>query len=581
MPASRGVNTRRVPKPALCGLLLADVLSPTGGVSSPAPPDVIVNEIYYRGAEVDLEYIELYNRSSQTVDLARLAFSDDRRQPVELSTRSLILGAGEYAVFVRDTTTFDKRFDGVERNFLRRWPALNNGGDTVILWEGAEVVDSVRFAPSWGGNGVALERIDPSAPSDASTNWTESVNRDGGTPGRRNSVFAPDREPPTPYFCEQHSDGRLLIYFTEPLDARSTTSADIRLESGVRPAEVWLEQSGQVLSVRAPDGDPSRWIDIKGALDLSGNAAESARIEIAWLPNSGEILINEIMFEPLADAFDGRPNQSEYVELLVRTERTLTLRGLALTGPLRENGVRDSITVTDRRLAVHDGMFVLVYARPETGSDPLDAFPRITRTDPGVLFVEIARPSLSLGNNGDTARLDRSHGPAQAIDEVQYRPSWHLPERIATRGIALERITSAGPSNHPSNWSSSIASEGGTPGRANSVALHSVATDRGALLSVQPSPFSPNGDGYEDVTSLSVSSARPTGLLRAWIFDLDGNLVRELLQAEPVGRSSTWIWDGRDDQGATAARGVYVILVEVVDTRSGYVERAKEPVALY
>lgn len=59
-------------------------------------------------------------------------------------------------------------------------------------------MDRVDYRSSWGGgNGIALEKINPHFASNDSLNWSSSVVLEGGTPGKRNSIFAESLPPET------------------------------------------------------------------------------------------------------------------------------------------------------------------------------------------------------------------------------------------------------------------------------------------------------------------------------------------------------------------------------------------------
>ncbi|MFV1980311.1 MAG: lamin tail domain-containing protein, partial [Rhodothermia bacterium] len=458
---------------------------------------LVINEVFFRGKDTDLEFVELFNASATSIDLATLQFSDSRRKPVSVSNGPYRLEPGGYAVITRNVTTFDARFTFPSRIEIKGWPALNNSGDAVILWINDTVVDSVEYSTSWGGNDVSLERIDPAGSSSARSNWAESLDRLGGTPGQINSVFAPDVGPPRMVFCEEIADGTLAVHFSEPLSTSTVAPSSFRFESGATAKDATLDGSKQVVLLTTDSDARDLWIAVSGISDESGNVLEQQQIPIAWLPEPGELILNEIMYEPLANEFDGLSNQSEYVELLSVTNRSLSIRSVVLTDRLREDGTRDTTDLSDRRLTIEPGTFILVYARRDPSEDPLEAFPGIDRSNPRLLLLPITARSLSFGNNGDKVRLERWGGIV--VDEVEYAPFWHLAERVETRGVSLERISSRAATQNPSNWSSSANPAGGTPGGPNSIRFGSGGDPKPASLVIEPSPFSPNGDGFEDV----------------------------------------------------------------------------------
>lgn len=86
---------------------------------------------------------------------------------------------------------------------------------------------------------------------------------------------------------------------------------------------------------------------------------------------------------------------------------------------------------------------------------------------------------------------------------------------------------------------------------------------------ISPNPFTPNGDGVNEVVNISykllrLTSAVPVSLE---IYDLSGRRVRRVYEGEdPVGEYSH-VWDGRDDSNGLVPSGLYLYRL-VVDVRS-------------
>ena len=86
---------------------------------------------------------------------------------------------------------------------------------------------------------------------------------------------------------------------------------------------------------------------------------------------------------------------------------------------------------------------------------------------------------------------------------------------------------------------------------------------------ISPNPFTPNGDGVNEVVNVSykllrLTSAVPVSLA---IYDLSGRRVRRVYEGEdPVGEYSH-VWDGRDDSNGLVPSGLYLYRL-VVDVQS-------------
>jgi hypothetical protein len=80
-----------------------------------------------------------------------------------------------------------------------------------------------------------------------------------------------------------------------------------------------------------------------------------------------------------------------------------------------------------------------------------------------------------------------------------------------------------------------------------------------------PNPFSPDGDGFQDVSTLTVQTGDVSTLwaLRVRIFDARGNAVRTLTDASTVVGAITLNFDGKRDNGLTLTPGIYAALIEL------------------
>jgi hypothetical protein len=98
-------------------------------------------------------------------------------------------------------------------------------------------------------------------------------------------------------------------------------------------------------------------------------------------------------------------------------------------------------------------------------------------------------------------------------------------------------------------------------------------------LRVDPNPFTPNGDGKNDVTvvDFAVANIEKPKTLRIHIFDLSGRRVRVINESStginpyygnPRSGGSGILWDGRNDDGTIVPPGVYLLQVSI-DTDGG------------
>ena len=548
---------------------------------TPVPGDVVISELLYAPSPASNEFFEVYNRSDKTFDLGTFRYADEARDFAPAAPSQTPLRPGQYVVLVRDADAFADAYPDVEFIAPEGWDALNNGGDTVLLRHAPSdtEIDAVPFVPSWGGrDGRSLERIDPRGPSDAASNFASSTAPNGATPGAQNSRYAPDTAPPQPTFAEQVDSLAATVTFDEPIRPISIRPEAFQLDgSTVVDTRVQADSVVRLSLAEAPTAEAVVVTDVR---DRVGNRLDRASLPFARRPRPGTVVINELMFDPLADDFDDRPNQVEYVELRSLADHPLTLNGLALTDRPTEDGTADTLRVGQRqRLA--PGGFAIVAAAPEgaasaQSSQLAAAFPDAPLGSDPVRYLPVRSSTLGLRNDGDRVRVHRRDNAVVA--DVSYTPNWHAAGLADPKGTALERISPTAEARGADNWTSSTASAGGTPGAPNDVSLAPPDDAPDAPgVDIRPSPFSVERDGATRIQY--TLSARPS-LVRVRIFDARGRRVRTLEQARLSGRSDELVWNGRDDAGDRVRIGPYVVLLEAVQADDGTTTALKETVVV-
>ena len=188
----------------------------------------------------------------------------------------------------------------------------------------------------------------------------------------------------------------------------------------------------------------------------------------------------------------------------------------------------------------------------------------------------IGTSSLGLVNTGELILLKDVRG--NIIDSVFYSGKWNNKNIASTKNKSLERINPNLNGNDPLNWSTCVNSEGGTPGYQNSIFAENL--NQSASISVNPNPFSPDNDGFEDFTVINYNLSQATAQVRIKIFDNKGRLVRTLLNNQASGSSGSVIFDGLGDDGKALRMGIYIIFLEALNDNSGVVETIKSTVVV-
>lgn len=543
------------------------------------PRDIVINEIMYDPGDEAADFIELYNISDNNFDLRNWRVGDSTN---ETSFNGGQLMAHEYVVLSGDKIFANSISNGI---YISGFPALNNYTEDAVYIKNNEnqTIDSLRYSQTWGGtDGNSLERKDPLAASNDASNWLNSTADNGNSAGSKNAGFQKDISPPEVIFSKIEPDDTIVTRFNEFVRLNEKTEF---LMDGQKLNVVHFDSvNANLITLRSPSAKSSvtnsTSIIARNISDVKGNTTATTEVAVAQPLQPADVVINEIMFNPLNDPDDNQPDQGEYIELRNTRDYAISLEGLFLHDEPDENGeIRDLQPVISTAKWVPAQGKVLVHADPAVTfeNSRVANFFGIEAPNPQSM-MRIDRTTLSLASTDDAIYIADSTGAT--IDSVFYDESWHNPNIIDTRGIALERITPDGPSNDKTNWGSSITKKGGTPTRENSIYQENPEGPAETGISFTPNPFSPDDDGYEDNLFINYKLDRQDYLIKVQIFDRYGRLVRELADGEQAGFEGQLIWDGRKNDGSRNRIGIYIVVFEAYDSASGEDKSFKKTVVL-
>lgn len=514
----------------------------------------------------DVEYIELYNRTDLPIALGGWKFSD----PV--TTTSLAERVLESHAYLTITTK-GTGFENSNVMVLGSMPSLNNSRDSLILRdsEGNEI-DIVNYSDSWYGDsqrsagGWSLELIDPDNTCEARENWTVSDDPLGGTPGKRNSVFAsnPDVTPPELISVRALDTHKLRTVFSEKLAAGLPSVDQWTIEPPLHLLSSSFADSTRSaidLHVAAPiQAGVLYKIFLTGVSDCAGNLlAKSKRLSLA-LPepaDKGDILLNEILFNP-------PPNGVDFVELFNASPRYIDLNGWAICSR-REDGTLDKRSI-ESSLIIPPGGYLAF--------SPDLAVLKAHYAAPDSTLVQLRLPSYP-DNSGTVVLIDASDS---VMDELVYSQDMHNIFVRNAEGVSLERISALAATDASSNWTSAGASDGyATPGRRNSV-NRAVSGMESRPITVTPTVFTPI-TGQPNFAEIFYRFDRPGYVATVNIYDNRGAMIRQLANNVTLGTEGSLRWEGNRDDGQRTQTGYYLVWFQVFDA-DGSSRLYREPVAV-
>lgn len=165
------------------------------------PQSLVINEIMYEPLSGKTEFVELFNRSTDTIDVSDWKLMDQpsasgSRTIITLSKQQRRVPPNSYIIVAGDSSIFTQ-FPSLVEKFVvvNNSLSLNNSGEDLVLVDliGTQI-DSVRYSPSWHLKkittaGRSLERINPNTPSNDGRNWSSSVAKSGASPAQTNSIY--------------------------------------------------------------------------------------------------------------------------------------------------------------------------------------------------------------------------------------------------------------------------------------------------------------------------------------------------------------------------------------------------------
>ncbi len=185
---------------AAVALLLQGMVLEIGAAFAAAPGDVVINEVAWAGSNdsANDEWLELYNRSNQSVNLTGWVIEDDGVPSYKLS--GTIAAHGYFLIEDGETVVSTMTADQIIGL------SFANAGDSLVLKDPAGIIiDKANGGGGawYAGNGTnkaTMERVNPDVKEDLATNWATAKVGNGakssagsaiiGTPHAANSNYA-------------------------------------------------------------------------------------------------------------------------------------------------------------------------------------------------------------------------------------------------------------------------------------------------------------------------------------------------------------------------------------------------------
>lgn len=526
--------------------------------------DVIINEIMAIPKNAvglpAVEYLELKNLSNEEINLKGWTYSS--RSTSHKFSKGSIPPRSILVLFNGRDSSLLEDVDFGNSLGLTPWPPLVDAGTMLTLKnEEGLIIDEVEYKTSWykdsqkSKGGWSLERIDPYLRCEDDENWIASIDPSGGTPGRENSVN--DNKATQNQSIVNLSfitAKQIQITFNKMLDPSSVSiPSNYKVNNGIGvPDSVKMTNSKSLTLFYSNNfiGGNSYRLTIEEITDCIGNKTSlSGELFLPEVTAFQDILINEVLADPFKDGV-------EFVEIYNNSEKTLDLINLSI-GTVRES---DGAVLLKPISEESHLMPPFNYRLLSSNSHTVASHYPLSK---GENFIQMVSFPQLKNSNGTIVLQD---GETE-IDRFSYHENMH--DRLITdkKGVSLERISFIASTNEPGNFKSAAATEGyATPGYKNS--QFKEVGEQGMQISLKSKIFSPDHDGFEDVLEIDYAFSEEESMMATIdVYNDNGLLIRRLIRNHRLSTRGTLHWDGLMDNNQLAPVGIYILAIEVYNSR--------------
>ena len=159
----------------------------------PQPGEVLLNELLFDPPSNGSDFIELYNASQKYLSLGQCSIGNGQ---AAYAITKPNLAPKEFIALCPDTNFLIAYYPNTqaENTATQILPYFYNDSGTCVLYCNGVVLDKLQYSNSWHAailldtEGVSLERLDASAPTQSANNWFSAAQNAGhASPGRSNS----------------------------------------------------------------------------------------------------------------------------------------------------------------------------------------------------------------------------------------------------------------------------------------------------------------------------------------------------------------------------------------------------------
>jgi Lamin Tail Domain len=519
--------------------------------------DVVIDEIFPDPSPPvqlpNAEFIELKNVSGRSISLAGW----------RLNTATATSGAfpaynlpADSFLIITSTTNASLFIPFGRVLGVPSFPSLDNDGSVLSVFSKEGVmIHAISYEKNWFNNdlkregGWTLEMIDTRNPCTGSSNWRESRQSSGGTPGRKNSVddVNHDDEPPSLERSYTSDSITVIAVFNEPLDSISAADVSAYTVDGpliinAKPLPPLFDKVQLKLS-QPLSKQKVYELKVRNVKDCAGNMVgiyNKAKTGVDDAPKAKDIVVNEILFNPLSAGAD-------FVEIYNFSKGIFNLGKIHIANRTSMGALGSLKKLREEDYFFYPGEYIVVTI------DAAALKKQYFVKDPNAIIELSSMPTFP----DDEGVVVVVNAIGEVVDEVSYSEKWHFPLIADAEGVSLEKRNFNGSSSSV-NWHSASATSGfATPGYINSQYQDDIHS--GATVSFSTKIISPDNDGWQDYLTIYYKMDRPGFVANVRVYSAAGILVKEIGNNALLGIEGKFTWDGLNEKQQILSPGIYVV----------------------
>jgi hypothetical protein len=356
------------------------------------------------------------------------------------------------------------------------------------------------------------------------------------------------------------SSNTLELQFSEPVNSSAQNINNFQVIDSIFLNPVFINNTStgyELIFQQSFTGNQVINLSIQNVSDLAGNLLfDTIQIIVPDTANFGEVLINEILFDPFTGG-------SDYVEIINNSNSDFDIFEYFIAD--YDNGI-SNLKQINQHFIIKPNELVLF---TEDSLSTINDYP----SNNSSRFIQMDLPSFP----NDSATVFILNVDTTILDQFSYTDDLHYELINDPEGVSLERVL-LNSANTDLAWHSAAEAIGwGTPGMSNSqyYLLEPTNINFHAVNEV----FSPDNDGVEDVAIFSYKLDKIGMVGNANVYDNKGRLIERILNNELLSSEGQFIWDGINQYGQKSSVGIYLVYFECF-SKSGEVLNYKCTITL-